>query len=50
VRTEDFILIGEDLSWCTKAINSGFDVWVDPNVRVIHQKTFPLPFMSQIQK
>jgi len=49
-RTEDFILIGEDLSWCTKAINSGFDVWVDPNVRVIHQKTFPLPFMSQIQK
>jgi hypothetical protein len=49
-RTEDFILVGEDLSWCTKAINSGFDIWVDPNVRVIHQKTFPLPFMSQMQK
>jgi hypothetical protein len=49
-RTEDFILVGEDLSWCTKAINSGFDIWVDPDVRVIHQKTFPLPFMSQMQK
>ena len=49
-KTEDFILVGEDLSWCTKAIKSGFDVWVDPNVRVVHQKTFPLPFMSQMQK
>jgi hypothetical protein len=49
-RTEDFILVGEDLSWCTKAINNGFDIWVDPNVRVVHQKTFPLPFMSQMQK
>lgn len=49
-RTEDFILVGEDLSWCTKAINSGFDIWVDPNVRVVHQKTFPLPFISQMQK
>jgi hypothetical protein len=49
-KTEDFILVGEDLSWCTKAINSGFDIWVDPNVRVVHQKTFPLPFMSQIKR
>jgi len=49
-RTEDFILVGEDLSWCTKAINSGFDIWVDPNVRVVHQKTFPLSFVSQMQK
>jgi hypothetical protein len=49
-KTEDFILVGEDLSWCTKAISSGFDIWVDPNVRVVHQKTFPLPFMSQMQK
>ena len=49
-KTEDFILVGEDLSWCTKAINSGFEIWVDPDVRVTHQKTFPLPFMSQMQK
>ena len=45
-RTEDFILIGEDLSWCTKAINCGFDIWVDPSVRVIHQKTFNLNWMQ----
>lgn len=47
---EVFMLVGEDLSWCTKAIKSGFDIWVDPSVRVIHQKTFPLPFMSQIKE
>jgi len=39
---EIFILVGEDLSWCTKAIKSGFDIWCDPDVRVIHQKTFQL--------
>lgn len=49
-KKEDFILVGEDLSWCTKAIKSGFDIWIDPDVRVVHQKTFPLPFMSQMKK
>jgi hypothetical protein len=38
----DFVLIGEDLSWCTKAISCGFDIWVDPTIRVVHQKTFNL--------
>jgi hypothetical protein len=41
-KEPEFILMGEDLSWCTKAINSGFDIWVDPTVRVVHQKTFQL--------
>jgi hypothetical protein len=46
----EFILIGEDLSWCTKAIKCGFDIWVDPKVRVIHQKTFQLYWSDQIQE
>lgn len=33
-----FPLMGEDLSWCTKAINLGYDIWVDPAVRVTHHK------------
>lgn len=33
-----FPLMGEDLSWCTKAIKHGYDVWVDPAVRVTHHK------------
>lgn len=45
-----FYLVGEDLSWCTKAIKSGFKIWVDPMVRVIHQKTYKLYWMDQIQK
>lgn len=46
----EFILIGEDLSWCTKAINCGFDIWVDPKVRVTHQKTFKLHWLDVLQK
>jgi len=45
----EFILIGEDLSWCTKAIKCGFDIWVDPLVRVTHQKTFPLIWKDMMQ-
>lgn len=33
-----FPLMGEDLSWCTKAISLGYDIWVDPSVRVTHHK------------
>jgi len=46
----EFILIGEDLSWCTKAIKCGYDIWVDPSVRVIHQKTFQLYWSDMIRK
>jgi hypothetical protein len=46
----EFILIGEDLSWCTKAINCGFDVWVDPLVRVTHQKTYQLYWRDVIEQ
>jgi hypothetical protein len=46
----EFILIGEDLSWCTKAINSGFEIWADPKIRVTHQKTFKLHWMDVLQK
>ena len=45
----EFILIGEDLSWCTKAIKCGFDIWVDPLVRVTHQKTFSLIWKDMMQ-
>jgi hypothetical protein len=37
-----FPLVGEDLSWCTKVRELGIDVWVDPLVRVGHQKTMKL--------
>ena len=46
----EFILIGEDLSWCTKAISCGFDVWVDPLVRVTHQKTYQLYWRDVIEQ
>ena len=46
----EFILVGEDLSWCTKAIASGFDIWVDPEVRVVHQKSFPLIWIDVMER
>lgn len=35
-------LLGEDLSWCEKVRQLGVEVWVDPLVRVTHQKTVKL--------
>lgn len=40
------LLIGEDLAWSTKAIRCGFEIWVDPKVRVSHQKTFKLEWLN----
>ena len=34
--------MGEDLSWCVKAQNLGLEIWIDPRVRVRHQKTMNL--------
>jgi hypothetical protein len=30
--------LGEDYSWCVGAAEAGFDIWVDPLVRVEHHK------------
>lgn len=35
-------LLGEDLSWCEKARRGGYEVWVDPLVRVTHHKQIRL--------
>jgi len=37
-----FPLMGEDTSWCEKVYQMGVDIWVDPLVRVGHQKTIRL--------
>lgn len=37
-----FPLMGEDVSWCEKAYRMGKELWVDPLVRVNHQKTVRL--------
>jgi hypothetical protein len=41
-----FPLMGEDLSWCEKVYQMGIDIWVDPLVRVGHQKTVKLRWPS----
>jgi hypothetical protein len=33
------IILGEDIAWCVKARKAGFDIWVDPNVKVTHNKS-----------
>jgi len=32
-------MCGEDVSFCLDAIESGFDIWCDPRIRVGHEKT-----------
>jgi len=33
---------GEDYSWCESATAAGFQIWVDPTVKVEHFKQFAL--------
>lgn len=37
-----FPVVGEDLSWCYRVQDLGFDVWVDPEVKVTHHKMMKL--------
>ena len=32
-------MCGEDVSFCLDAIESGFEIWCDPRIRVGHEKT-----------
>ena len=45
VKTDDgfeFPLMGEDLAWCKRVTDAGYDIWFDPNVRVVHNKMMKL--------
>jgi hypothetical protein len=33
-----FPIMGEDISWCERVGRLGFDVWLDPTIRVTHHK------------
>lgn len=33
---------GEDLSFCQRAIENGFEIWLDPTIKLIHNKTMRL--------
>jgi hypothetical protein len=37
-----FPLMGEDMSWCKRATDAGFEIWFDPSVKVQHHKTMKL--------
>jgi hypothetical protein len=45
VKTKDgyeFPLMGEDLSWCKRVTDAGFEIWFDPTVKVVHNKMMKL--------
>lgn len=37
-----FPIMGEDLSFCHRAKGAGFEIWLDPSIKLIHQKTMQL--------
>lgn len=41
-REVTFPLMGEDISWCQRVRNAGYEIWFDPTVRVTHHKTMKL--------
>jgi hypothetical protein len=34
----EFPIIGEDISWCMRVKNNGYQIWLDPTVQVTHNK------------
>lgn len=45
VKTKDgfeFPMMGEDLSWCKRVTDKGYEIWLDPTIRVTHHKTMKL--------
>jgi len=37
-----FPIMGEDISWCKRAIDAGHEIWFDPSVKVTHHKMMKL--------
>lgn len=37
-----FPIMGEDISWCKRVKDAGFQIWFDPTVRVTHHKMMKL--------
>ena len=37
-----FPLMGEDLSWCKRVTDAGYEIWFDPSIKVIHNKMMKL--------
>jgi hypothetical protein len=37
-----FPIMGEDLSWCHRATQLGYSIWIDPSVKVLHHKMMKL--------
>lgn len=37
-----FNIMGEDIAWCKKVTDLGYEIWFDPTVRVLHHKTMKL--------
>ena len=38
----NFPIMGEDLSWCKRVQEQGYEIWFDPTVRVVHHKMMKL--------
>lgn len=38
----EFPIIGEDISWCKRVRDNGYEIWFDPTVKVTHHKTMKL--------
>lgn len=38
----NFAVMGEDISLCKRITDAGFEIWLDPSIKLIHHKTFKL--------
>jgi hypothetical protein len=49
IRLRSGRFLGEDVSFCKRASEAGFEVWGDPRVTVTHHKVIPLKPVLQFQ-
>lgn len=41
-----FPILGEDLSFCKRATDMGYEIWLDPTVQLIHNKTMQITWQG----
>lgn len=46
---EEFFLYYEELDWCARIRNAGFDIWIEPNARIYHKESLTVQKLGALK-
>jgi len=49
MMSEDFFLYYEELDWCERIRQAGYDVWIEPRARIYHKESVTMQAMSGLK-